>query len=65
VACVSGDGVFSQWTKSKLKTLRLRESGVNKNWALIVSSRILHLEEESEDEERVYCCDAEVEGPSP
>ncbi len=65
MACVSGSCVLSHWTKSKLKSLWLREGGVNKNWVLIVSSRVLHLDEESEDEERVYCGDAEVEGPSP
>ena len=65
MACEGGSGVLSHWTKTKLKSLRLREGGVNKNWLFSVSSRVLHLDEEGEDEERVYCCDAEVEGPSP
>jgi hypothetical protein len=45
----------------------LRESGVNEQWLFRISLRILHLDEESKNEKRIYCCDAEVdaEGPSP
>jgi len=45
----------------------LRESGVDEQWLFRVSLRILHLDEESNNEEGVYCCEAEVdaEGPSP
>ncbi len=50
VACVGGSGILSHWTKAKLKSCRLRESGVDKYWSFCVSSRILHLDEESENE---------------
>ncbi len=59
--------IFSHWPETKLKMRRLRESGVDEQWLFRVSFRILHLDEESNNEERVYTCDAEVdaEGPSP
>ncbi len=65
MACVGRSGVLSHWTKTQLKSLRLREGGVLKNWLFSVCPRVLHLDEEGEYEKSVYCCDAEVEGPSP
>jgi hypothetical protein len=46
---------------------RLRECGVNEYRLFSVSTRVVHLNEESEYEQRVYSCDAEVDaaGPSP
>jgi len=50
VASVGGSGILSHWTKTKLKSGWLQESGVNKYWVFCVSSRVLHLDEEGENE---------------
>ena len=69
MASVCGGGILSHWSKTKLKTRRLRESRINQDRLLCVSAGVLHLDEEGEDEESVYGCGAavkvEVEGPSP
>ncbi len=67
MTCVGGSCILSHWTKTKLKTRRLRKSGVNQYRSFCVSSRVLHLDEEGDDEKGIYCCGAEteVDGPSP
>ncbi len=50
MAGVGGSGILSHWTKAKLKSCRLRESGVDKYRSFCVSSSVLHLDEEGENE---------------
>ncbi len=67
MASVCGGGVLSHWSKTKLKTRRLRKSRINQERMLCVSAGVLHLDEECKDEESVYCggAEVEVEEPSP
>jgi hypothetical protein len=43
--------------------VRLREFRINKNRVLVVGLRELHLYGRCNQEQQIYCCDVEVEGP--